>query len=1051
MTQTQTPSMPDAAPDAGLAALPAELLQALVAHSRDMLAITDATGTLVWANPRFAAATGYAGRLAASLLDFTIPGAAGSAARLSFARMLSSQGADGGVVQLRGAAGAPFWADVHSARVGARIVWTLADVTRSRSLAARAARQDELLETAQEFGRLGIWEREIPSGEGRWDKHVFGFWGLDPAGETPNYDAAIQRIHPDDRARMIYSESTRRAGRYAQRYRVIQPDGKTRWIHSQWEVKNGARGVPDRALGVMMDDTEVYDAARTLSGVNAQLKLAVELGKIAIWRHDLRTGRMHYSDLAFELLGMPPRPEGLSIDEVRSFIHPDDLPLVVESAQQALASNLPVDSEARYRHADGTWRYVLSRRVVERNAKGEAIAFVGVALDMTERVEHLRHAEELARRLDAASRAAGVGIWTTTARPGGADWNAQMFALFDRCEPPHPPSFGSWLQDSVHPDDRKRVGQRAHAYFLGGDEPFEIEFRALRRNGGLRWIVVRADVDRVHTGPRRVLGIAMDVTDHHRALDALREASERAAFITGHAGIGTWESDADGCGRWNAQMFHLRGLAPRETAPRREEWMALVHPDDVPLVLEGSRDAAAALLPMAYEFRIRLPDGSIRWLASRSSAVLDEAGRPARRVGVNWDITESKNAAIARQQAELAEREVEAKSQFLSRISHELRTPLNAVLGFTQLLQIEARQAGQADQLAKLEHIRAAGDHLLSLINDVLDLSGLEAGEVRLALRPVDLAQLVRQSLPLVQTLAAQHDVALEIGHAEGFASADPTRLRQVLINLLSNAIKYNRPGGKVVVESRAARGEATLSVRDTGRGLGSEQIASLFEPFNRFGVENEGIEGTGIGLTIVKALVDGMRGRIQVESEPDRGTVFRVTLPAAANVGASVDAAADRAGIALDLASAPAVKRAGTILYIEDNMVNVLLVEELVRAIGGLTIVSEPTGAAGVERATALLPDLVLVDLQLPDFDGYEVLRRLRADPRTRSIPCVALSANAMREDVERGLDGGFTDYWTKPIDFAVFIAALHRLFPGARADDEAKLAARAEHAPGE
>jgi PAS domain S-box-containing protein len=588
MTQTQTPSMPDAAPDAGLAALPAELLQALVAHSRDMLAITDATGTLVWANPRFAAATGYAGRLAASLLDFTIPGAAGSAARLSFARMLSSQGADGGVVQLRGAAGAPFWADVHSARVGARIVWTLADVTRSRSLAARAARQDELLETAQEFGRLGIWEREIPSGEGRWDKHVFGFWGLDPAGETPNYDAAIQRIHPDDRARMIYSESTRRAGRYAQRYRVIQPDGKTRWIHSQWEVKNGARGVPDRALGVMMDDTEVYDAARTLSGVNAQLKLAVELGKIAIWRHDLRTGRMHYSDLAFELLGMPPRPEGLSIDEVRSFIHPDDLPLVVESAQQALASNLPVDSEARYRHADGTWRYVLSRRVVERNAKGEAIAFVGVALDMTERVEHLRHAEELARRLDAASRAAGVGIWTTTARPGGVDWNAQMFALFDRCEPPHPPSFGSWLQDSVHPDDRKRVGQRAHAYFLGGDDPFEIEFRALRRTAACAGSSF-APTSTAST-PDRVASSASPWTSPTTTAPSTRCArpasAPRSSPPRRHRHMGVRRRRLR---RWNAQMFHLRGLAPRETAPSREEWMALVHPDDVPLVLEGSR------------------------------------------------------------------------------------------------------------------------------------------------------------------------------------------------------------------------------------------------------------------------------------------------------------------------------------------------------------------------------------------------------------------------------------------------------------------------------
>ncbi len=1040
--------MSDAAHEPGLAALPTELLQALVAHSRDMLALTDATATLVWANARFAAATGYSGRPATTLLDFTIPGAEGSEARLSFARMLSSQGADSGVLQLRGPAGEPFWVDVHSARVAGRIVWTLADVTRQRSLAARAARQDELLDTAQEFGRLGIWEREIPSGEGRWDEHVFSFWGLDPAAGTPNYSEAIQRIHPEDRARMTYADSTRRAGRYAQRYRVIHPDGKTRWIHSQWEVKNGPRGIPDRALGVMMDDTEAYDAARTLSDVNAQLKLAVDLGKIASWRHDLRTGRMHWSDLAFELLGIAPRPEGMSLDEVRSFTHPDDVPLVLASAEQALASNLPVDTETRYRHADGSWRYVLSRRVVERDDRGTAIAFVGVALDMTERVEHLRHAEELARRLDAASRAAGVGIWTTTAGPGGADWNAQMFELFDRCEPPHPPTFGRWLRDSVHPEDRERVGKEAYAHFISGDQPFDIEFRALRRDGSVRWIVMRADIDRVHTGPRRVLGIAMDVTERHHALEALREASQRAALITRHAGIGTWDVDADGSEHWDAQMFHLRGLDPRERAPSRDERLALVHPDDVAVVLDSMADTPAAHLPAAYEFRVRLPDGSYRWLASRSAAVLDAAGRPARRVGVNWDVTESKNAEIARQQAALAEREIQAKSQFLSRMSHELRTPLNAVLGFTQLLQIEARQSAQTAQLAKLEHIRAAGDHLLSLINDVLDLSGLEAGEIRLSMQPVDLGQLVRQSLPLLQSLASQHGVDLETGRAEGAARADPTRLRQVLINLLSNAIKYNRPGGRVVVESQAAHGEATLSVRDTGRGLSSEQIASLFEPFNRFGVESEGIEGTGIGLTIVKALVDGMGGRIEVESSPGRGTVFAVTLPEAATADAIDEGTAEPDTVPDFLGASASVERSGTILYIEDNAVNVLLVEELVRTVGGLGVVSEPTGAAGVERALVLRPDLVLVDLQLPDFDGYEVLRRLRADPRTCAIPCIALSANAMREDIERGIASGFADYWTKPIDFSVFIAALHRLFPGIVAD-AAEMGA--EHAPGE
>ena len=240
--------------------------------------------------------------------------------------MLARRRADAACSQLRGPAGEPFWVDVHSARVGGAHRSGPSPTSRaSASSPRRRARQDELLDTAQEFGRLGIWERDIPSGEGRWDRHVFGFWGLDPATGTPTYEEAIERIHPDDRARMTYAESTRRAGRYAQRYRVVQPDGTTRWIHSQWEVKNGPRGTPDRAVGVMMDDTEAYDAARALSDVNAQLKLAVELGQIAIWRHDLRTDRMHYNDRAFELLGMAPRPDGLSIDEVRALIHPDDI------------------------------------------------------------------------------------------------------------------------------------------------------------------------------------------------------------------------------------------------------------------------------------------------------------------------------------------------------------------------------------------------------------------------------------------------------------------------------------------------------------------------------------------------------------------------------------------------------------------------------------------------------------------------------------------------------------------------------------------------------
>ena len=520
----------------------------------------------------------------------------------------------------------------------------------------------------------------------------------------------------------------------------------------------------------------------------------------------------------------------------------------------------------------------------------------------------------------------------------------------------------------------------------------------------------------------------MDVTDRREAFAAANAASARAALITRHAGIGTWETDGADNGHWDEQMFLLRGLEPRPLAPTREERLALVHPDDRAQNLDGRPRFDMDMAPTAYEFRVRLPDGSYRWLASRSAALRDEHGKVFKRVGANWDITAAKNAEAARQQTLLAERESQAKSQFLSRMSgHELRTPLNAMLGFTQLLQSDTDLSRSPSQSVKLGHIRSAGEHLLALINDVLDLSSLEAGRLRLDLQSVDLSAAVAQALPLVAGLAARHDVALRCGAISGTVLADPTRLRQVLINLLANAIKYNRPGGWVELESDSGERFVCLRVRDTGRGLKPEQLLHLFEPFNRLGMDREGIEGSGVGLTVVKALVEDMGGKIRASSVVGHGTVFELTLPASAGTPAPEALHTE------PRPAAPRPQRSGTLLYIEDNRVNVLLVQELVKTLSGLNFVSEGTGAAGVARALSLHPDVILIDLQLPDFDGFEVLRRLRARPETAATPCIALSANAMPEDIARGLASGFDDYWTKPIKFKPFLDALEGLFPGA------------------
>jgi PAS domain S-box-containing protein len=770
------------------------------------------------------------------------------------------------------------------------------------------------------------------------------------------------------------------------------------------------RGPPMTQRSTPTQPTSTTTPSRADEAAATRLRLATELANIVVWRHDLKADRVEFDAHGHKVLGIEPRPDGHTLAEARATTHPEDLPKLAAATALALATGEPTDVEVRHRRGDGVWRSMLVRRVVERDAAGEAIAFVGVTLDVTEQVEESRRAEQLALRLEAAAAAARIGIWTTVLGTHRTEWNAQMYELFDRPPAEGTPTLEAWLAGCVHADDAARVAATTRAFRRGELRAFELEFRSRRRDGRVRWMVLRADLDRNRLDPARAIGIAIDVTDRHEALDALHAASQRAALIARHAGIGTWETDAQGhIEVWDEQMWHLRGLAPRGVAPDTDERLSLMHPDDRARTLDFRPEMHGSPDATAYEFRIRLADGRYRWLASRSMPLHDEQGRFLRRVGVNWDVTETKESEAAKQQALLAERESEAKSQFLARMSHELRTPLNAVLGFTQLMQRELDQGHIGDAAAKLRHIRAAGEHLLTLVDDALDLSGLQAGSFALELLPVRIDEAVADTVPLVQALAAGHGVTLQCGVLEGTARADASRLRQALLNIMTTAVRHNRVGGGVAISSRAEGARVRLELRDTGRGFTDEQLAHLFEPFHR--VDGE---GTGIGLAIVKALVERMGGQITAASEPGRGTVFEIVLPRAEAAAAAVPNA-----------------RRGQLLYIEDNSVNVLLVEELVKSLAGLAIASEPTGAAGVARARRLRPDLVLVDMQLPDFDGHEVLRRLRAQPETATVPCIALSANAMHDEIARALVSGFDDYWTKPIKFKPFIEALERRFP--------------------
>jgi signal transduction histidine kinase/ActR/RegA family two-component response regulator len=887
------------------------------------------------------------------------------------------------------------------------------EVERDAEIRRLAAR----LEFVQTHARIGLWERDVKTREGRWDPHMFRFFGIDPRRGTPSIAQIAQASVAQDRLFQALTDSMARAGHYMHRYRLLTPTGGLRRVRAHWQVFADADGRPDNVVGLVMDDTETFELASSLDEAGAQLQLATELADVSMWRHDLVSQRVFLNGRAAAVMGMESRPEGVPIDEMRRRIHPDDLMEVLATYQRALASFRPEDAQARYKGHDGRWHHIFTRRITQRDGFGTPVALSGVALDITEQMERLQRADELARRLDEVTSTSGIGVWRVQRDDGRAEWNAQMYAMTGLAPDQPAPGFMAWVERFVHPDDRERVRSAGIEWIRQPDAPLEIVHRIVDVDAHVRHVVSRARAEPPGS-PFRATGVAIDVTERELALAALRAATERSALATRAAGIGIWEWDADtGVSRWDDEMFVLRGVAPRPTCPSFEEMARWVHPDDIHYVNDQIQSGRVEDRPAYYEFRIVRADGVQRWLASRSLPVRDERGRTRMRLGVNWDVTEAHEAAAARHERELVLRESQAKSELLARMSHELRTPMNAVLGFTRLLLADAASPAAdsaeaaAVRHARLEHIHAAGEHLLTLIDNVLELSRLDGPARDVVLQPVLVATVVEQCLPLVEGLAQQHGVSVLAPPSLLHARADPTRLKQVLVNLLSNAIKYNRPGGSVRLEASPEAGRVLIRVADDGVGMTSEQQAHAFEPFNRAGAERDGIEGTGIGLTIVKALVEGMGGCIRVHSARGVGSVFEVALDAAAESG-------------------PLALPARRLLYIEDNAVNVLIVSELVRRRPGIEFDSVPDGASGVARAAQTLPGLTLVDMQLPDIDGLEVLARLRANPQTAGLRVVALSANAIPADIQRALQAGFDDYWTKPLDFKTFEAALDQVF---------------------
>ena len=611
------------------------------------------------------------------------------------------------------------------------------------------------------------------------------------------------------------------------------------------------------------------------------------------------------------------------------------------------------------------------------------------------------------------------------------------------------PTRAVYLDDSQY----ETVGHEAYLAITETRTGYAKELRLRRRDGTTFSALLRGSAIDPGAPQEGSIWVLDDITQRKQEEEALRREQQFSKLVIeslpGIFYLYTYPENR--LVLWNKQHEILLGFTADEMANRHVlEW----HVPEAKEAVLAAIDKVMTEGQNSIEAPLLAKDGTPVWF--QMTGVKFEAEERSYFIGIGIDITARKKAEaelgqyqhhleeLVRQRTleldttnrqlmeakDIAERANQAKSEFLSSMSHELRTPLNAIIGFAQMLEYDSGL--NADQKDNVHEILKGGRHLLELINEVLDLARIEAGRVSLSLEPLDLSQLIAGCIELTQPLAAARNITMHIDIPPGIAvRGDMIRTKQALLNLLSNAVKYNRPGGSIrlAVEDTADQ-RRRIKVSDTGTGIAKEHQHELFQPFSRLKAEHSEIEGTGIGLTITRNLVEMMGGAVGVESEVNVGSTFWIELPG----DTRLTDATDEHAATLRPATSMNRKDALSILCIDDNPVNLKLVAQMLSLRPHLRLITAHAPGLGIELAQTQHPDLILLDINMPHMNGYQVLEILRADPRTATMPIVAITANAMPQDIERGHKAGFTDYLTKPLNLDLFLNTIDRCLCSAR-----------------
>ena len=813
----------------------------------------------------------------------------------------------------------------------------------------------------------------------------------------------------------------------------MRADGKREWL--RWELhpwRDAAREVSGLVL-FMEDISERKTAEVEVKQSEERWRLALEAVGLGTFRHDLVTGMVDLDARARLHSGIDRSP--VSFAELLASIHADDHMVVKRDMEAALAptGSGRVSSEVRFVHPDGKqlWMSVHVRVISGDEGPQYALATIRDITHERESAAALRASEE---RFELAVRGSSAGLWDWDLKKDVLFFSPRFKAMLGYGEEDFP-SLSARLE-TLHPDDRSLREQAMQAHLASGASVYDVEYRLLTRDGSYCWFHSRGEALRdEHGQPYRMAGSILDISERKsaeallkQALGESRASSERFRLLANVTNDAIWDWDIRADKVWRSEGFqNLFGYGLEELDGKGETWANRIATGDRERVLSSFcalfREGGRA---WSDEYHFLRRDGSAAYVLDRGHLIRDESGEPIRMIGGMTDLSERH----ARLQAEQAN---ELKGQFLANMSHEIRTPLNAILGTAHL----ALTSDPSDrQRSYLEQIQRGGKALLRVVNDILDFSKVEAGRVELEEIELVLDEVIEDVLAVLALEARQKGLAMLVEVAPAVPPrliGDVTRLGQILLNLLGNAIKFTQSGQVTLgvdLESESPDHIVLkFAVKDTGIGLTDEQIEGLFTAFSQ--ADNSITRkygGSGLGLALCRSLVELMEGRIAVESKPGKGSVFTFTARLA------------RAAAGGDLQKLSRPERAelmfsdvrgARVLLVEDNATNQLIARELLER-AGMHVEVADNGREALERVRAQPLenhwDIVLMDVQMPEMDGYSATAAIRRIPDFERLPIIALTAHVLADERTRCYQAGMNDYISKPIDPDELLATMHR-----------------------